>query len=185
MLLKAAFVRFVSSPKLLLDCNPMKAAWASILVVSRVITLLAAIAGMVFIVAGFFTGNSEWGIRAILLMCIFSLPDAYSNVAQGICGPKPRPLAHLSLTRWPLLLLPFTIPALFGWVVWFGFGRAWMGTLVAFGGGLPMIALLASAYLMEPGPRKDRVYLASTVAMLAAPLLMVVTFAVVYGGAGR
>jgi hypothetical protein len=163
----------------------MKTTWDSLRAVWWVIGLLSAVAVLVLGVASFFTGDTAWLSAATMIMCVFSLPASYADVIRSVRGPKPRPSPRLLLTRWPILLLCFGMVALFGWAVWFGFGRVWMGTLAAFGLLLPAIALLATVALMEPGPRKDRAYLASTVAMFAIPLLMVAIFAVVYGKSGR
>jgi hypothetical protein len=163
----------------------MRATWATIRAVFLVLSMLTAVAALVLVVASFFTGDTAWSSAALMLMSVLYLPTTFGDYARIVRSPKPRLSTRQLLTRWPLLLLCLLIVALFGGLIWFAFGRVWMGILVAFGAGSPMIALLATVALMEPGPRKDRMYLACTVALFAIPLMMIVTFAVVYGTPGR
>jgi hypothetical protein len=164
----------------------LNAIWSKTRAVWPYLSLLAAFVALGVVVASIFTGNMDLLTPALLIMAVSALPASYGDLLRIIRAPKPRPSPRLLLARWPLLPLPFMLAVAMGWGIgWIAFGRVWMGTLVAFGMGLPMIVLQASLYLMEPGPRKDRVYLASLVAMVTAPALMMVAFSVVYGTAGR
>jgi hypothetical protein len=163
----------------------MKINWASIRAVSLVLSMLAGVVALVFLTAGLFTGNSEWGARASLLMVLFSLPISWYEVVQSFRDPKPEPSTSPKPIRWHSLLMALMIPATFGWASWFAFGYVWMGILAAIGAGVPMTVLLASRNMMEPGPRAKLAFVVSMAAMVAVPMLMVVAFGVVSGSPGR
>lgn len=163
----------------------MKANWDLIRLVWWGLSLATAFAVVLLGIASFFTNVGEWLSVAILVQVVLYLPVGWSDIARCVHDPKPRPARRLLLARSPLLIFPLLLIALFGWGVWFAFGRVWFGVLAASCFGVPMFASMASLALMEPSRRKDRVFLACIVAMLAFPILTISATALVYGTQGR
>ena len=64
--------------------DPMKATWASIRAICQVLSFLAAVAALVLVVPSFSTGDLEWTMRAVFLMCVFSLPALDEDVIRRV-----------------------------------------------------------------------------------------------------
>lgn len=149
----------------------------------RVLALLNAVAMLVLLVVSFFKDVTGWLVPVGMLQSVFVLPDALRDMIRGVRSPKPIS-SHVLRSRWPFLLLSAGLVGVFAWANWLTFGHAWMAVLVALGFGLPMFGSTASLALMEPGRRKDRIFLACMAAMLVVPVSMIIAFALVSGSRG-
>ncbi len=148
--------------------------------------MLAVLANLVLLIAAIITGDFGWlFVGCLLLWCVFEMPAGFALVVRDVQSAHPRLSPHMLLARWLPWLGMVMVVGVFGWAVWFGFGKVWMGILAALGMGLPFAARTTSLVLMEPGQKKDRVYLACTTAAFAVPMAMLATFAAVYGPPGR
>lgn len=143
--------------------------------------MLTGLANLVLLTASFFTGKMEWLGTGMLAFFVFYSPYLFADFARTIHAPKPRTSPRVLLARWPVLLLLFVMLAVWGWFVWLVFGKAWIGILSTFSVALPLAGLSASLILMEPGPKKERVYLACLTAVFTVPMPMLVAFALIYG----